>query len=273
MPAFIIIIALVLLCLLYLWMICPNLKRISEMDKYLHTVIAHRGLHNMALAIPENSMLAYKQALKAGLAIEIDVHLTKDHKLVVFHDDDLQRVCNSPIVVEASTYAQLSAHNLNGTDQKIPLLSDVLSLVNGKVPLLIELKLPSKDTSLCPRIARILDDYKGDYLIQSFNTLGVHWFKKHRSHVLRGQLASRLTADPSGPPIVARFMAEHLLTNFYCRPDFISYKYADRRNFSLYLMTHLFHVPVAVWTLRKEEEFHQAQDHFHMVIFEKLVIQ
>lgn len=258
------------LILLYLWMICPNLSRKSELEPYSHSIIAHRGLHNSQLDIPENSLLAYQKALDAHLAIEIDVHLTQDGQLVVFHDNDLLRVCGSPLVVEESTYQQLQQYGLNQTAERIPLLSQVLELVAGQVPLLIELKLPGRDMRLCPKIAAILDDYSGKYLIQSFNTLGVRWFKKYRPGVLRGQLASRLTKDNDGPHIVFRFCAEYLLSNCLCRPDFISYKFHDRKNCSLYLIQHLFHTPIAVWTLRKEADFYQARKHFHMVIFEGL---
>lgn len=265
-----IIISFILVILLYLWMICPNLGRTSAMDKYNHALFAHRGLYHEQLMIPENSIPAYKKAIKAGLAIEIDIHITKDKQVVVFHDNDLMRICNSPLVIEESTYQQLKEHRLSGTTEQIPLLSDVLALVGGQVPLLIELKLPSHSTQLCQIAARILDQYTGAYLIQSFNPLGIRWFQKNRPQILRGQLSSRLTKDKDPAPFIFRFFVEHLLSNFYCRPDFVSYKYSDTHHLGLFIIRHLFHAPVAVWTLDEASDFTKAREQFHMVIFEKL---
>ena len=260
---------LMILFLVYLFLICPDLTRREAMKPFLGQMWAHRGLHNMAERIPENSMLAFTKAIEKGYGIELDVHLTADRKLVVFHDDDLMRICSVPGIVERMTYEELQQYYLSGTFEKIPLLSDVLDHVYGRVPLLIEIKMPTKDTLICKYVKEALDSYRGPYVIESFNSLALRWFRNHAPKVLRGQLSSNLVADQSAKahPII-KFFIQHLLANWYCGPDFIAYKYDDRRNLSLWLVRHLFRTPMAAWTLKTPEVLEEAKQHFDMFIFE-----
>ncbi|MGE9974647.1 glycerophosphodiester phosphodiesterase family protein [Coprococcus catus] len=258
-----------LLCiLLYFILIIPNIFRRKAMQPYLYLDYAHRGLHDSTKRIPENSMAAFQEALKKNLAIELDIHITRDNQVVVFHDDTLERICNVSGTIEESDYQDLAKLHLQNTDEHIPLFSDVLHYINGRVPLLIELKLPSRDTRLCNYTLKLLEDYQGPYLIQSFNSLGVRWFFKHAPQVLRGQLSSALTKTDPECPYLARFCVQHLLTNLYCHPDFISYKFSDTSNLSVWLNQHLFHIPIAVWTLRNSQTYRQAKTKFDMYIFE-----
>lgn len=252
----------------YLLLITPNRPRREEIAPFLGRDYAHRGLHDLSRGIPENSMSAFREALRQNLAVELDIHLTRDKQVVVFHDDSLQRICGVEGTVEASTYEELQRLHLSGTDQRIPLFTEVLDALDGRIPLLIELKLPDRSTELCRYAWEILQNYKGAYMIQSFNSLGVRWFRIHAPQVLRGQLASALTRTNPGSPYAARFCAEHLLTNLYCRPDFISYKFADAQNLSLRLLRRLYHTPVAVWTLRNNRVYKKAHKTYDMFIFE-----
>lgn len=254
--------------LLYLIMIMPNLSRRQELAPFLGKPYAHRGLHDAQNLVPENSMPAFKNAVKQNFSIELDIHLTKDNQIVVFHDESLKRVCHSEGTVETSTYAELMRLHLLGTSEHIPLFSEVLEYVNGRVPLLIELKLPSRDMRLCSFALELLRDYQGPFMVQSFNSLGIRWFSKNAPHILRGQLSSALTRTNSSDPLPARFLVEHLMTNIFCRPDFISYKMADSRNLSLWLNQKLYHAPIAVWTLRNAEAYADARRRFDMYIFE-----
>ncbi len=249
-------------------MIMPNMSHKQELTPFLGKSYAHRGLHDAKNLIPENSMPAFKNAVKQNLSIELDIHLTKDHQIVVFHDESLKRICHSEGTVEASTYAELKRLRLMGTSERIPLLSEVLEYINGRVPLLIELKLPSRDMRLCAFAWELLKNYPGPFMVQSFNSLGIRWFSKNAPHILRGQLSSALTRSNSSDPLPARFLVEHLLTNLFCKPDFISYKMADSRNLSLWLNQKLFHAPVAVWTLRDAKSYAEARRKFDMYIFE-----
>ncbi|MEF9942020.1 MAG: glycerophosphodiester phosphodiesterase family protein [Lachnospiraceae bacterium] len=258
-----------IIIILYLWSICPNTTRIQEFAVFNHMAFAHRGYHAKEELIPENSMLAFKEAVKHGYGIELDVHLTKDNQVVVFHDDTLMRLCNIDSTIESMTYLELQQLHLLNTPERIPLLSKVLDYIDGKVPLLIELKLPTKSTLLCNYLNKQLKNYDGLYLIQSFNSMGLWWFRLHAPAILRGQLSSNLTRKASKEPLMIRLMIQYLLTNWIGRPDFISYKLADAHNLSLWINQHIFHIPVAVWTLRSQKAYEDARANYNMEIFEK----
>ena len=127
--------------------------------------------------------------------------------------------------MEETDYTQMTDYRLCGTKERIPLFSEVLSAVDGRVPLLIEVKLPSADTQICRYLVRELEHYRGRYMIQSFNCLVLRWLKKHRGEIPRGQLSSNLTESEKTPHYLLRFCVKYLLSNFLSRPDFISYKY------------------------------------------------
>ena len=263
-----ILIVLSLLLTFYLIMIMPNFLRRKEMKPFLQRDYAHRGLHSADKLIPENSMAAFREALNNNLAIELDIHLTRDNQIVVFHDETLDRICHVPGTIENSSYEELRSLRLQGTSEHIPLFSDVLNYVNGRVPLLIELKLPSTDTRLCNYTLKLLRTYNGPVLIQSFNSLGVRWFFKNAPDILRGQLSSSLTKTNPESPYLARFFVQHLLTNMFCHPDFISYKMTDTSNLGVWLNQRLYRIPIAVWTLRNPKTYNQAQQKYDMYIFE-----
>lgn len=254
---------------IYLYLIMPGMWRRKQMRQFQGISWAHRGLHCIQRGIPENSMTAFREAVKEGVGIELDVHLTKDRKLIVFHDDTLERVCGKPGKIEDMTYDELKTCYLLGTAERMPLLSEVLDYVNGRVPLLIEVKLPTADTAICQYLAGQLDIYRGRVLVQSFNSLVLRWLKKYKKEILRGQLSSDLVKSDRTPHVLLRFCVKYLLTNCFCRPDFISYKMADSGNLSLWLNQYLFGVPVAVWTLKGAMEQKRARRRFQMYIFER----
>lgn len=263
------VLILLLIFLLFLYMIAPRFRFRKNLKPFIRYDYAHRGYWNIHKAIPENSLSSFRLAVSHGFGIELDLHLTKDNKIVVFHDDFLTRMCGENLSVENTTYEELSRHTLAGTSEKIPLFSEVLALVNGQTPLLIELKLPTSDTTLCSLVCRELQNYNGAYLIQSFNSLGLLWFRKHAPHVIRGQLSSNLTKTEPDIPFIACFFVKYLLFNLITRPDFISYKLHDEKNISLFLHKYLFGTPIAVWTLRTEEDFTYAKSKYSIMIFEK----
>lgn len=219
----------VFLILFYFYLIWPRLSRKRQIRPFLHTMFAHRGYHCIEKGIPENSIPSFRAAISHGYGIELDVHLTSDGKLVVFHDDDLSRICGRPETIESLPLKELQSCRLQNTNETIPLFTDVLSLVGGQVPLLIELKIPKSSLGICEKTWEILKNYNGPYMVQSFNTLGIWWFRRHVPHVLRGQLSSNLTADHLPEPWILTFVVKHLLGNVLGRPDFISYKLATFR--------------------------------------------
>ena len=162
----------------------------EEKTKFLtNTLIAHRGLHNEL--IPENSLKAFKEAIKKKHTIEFDVHLLKDGNVVVFHDDNLQRMTGVNKKIKNTTYDEIKSLRLKDTDEHIPLLSDILKLVNGQVPLLIELKYDNKVGKLEEKLMTILKEYKGLYALQSFSPLSLIYLRKHYPDAIRGLLVAK----------------------------------------------------------------------------------
>ena len=142
-----------------------------------HNIIAHRGYHNSKMNIPENSILAFKRAIRNKYIIELDVHITKDNKIVVFHDFSLKRLFNVNKLVENCTYNELLNYSFPNTNQKIPLLKSVLNIVNGSVPIIIEIKSLSFNGKLEKELCKIIGNYNGLIYVQSFNILSILWFR------------------------------------------------------------------------------------------------
>lgn len=252
----------------YLFLLWPRLSKRKQMNKYKGVGFAHRGYHNIHLGIPENSLQAFSRAITKDYGIELDLHLTCDQQLIVFHDDSLERVCGVDTPPESLTYAQIQDLRLLGTNEQIPLFADVLALVDGQVPLLVELKAGDLDIRLCAATYEILKNYTGDYLIQSFNPLVLRWFKKNAPQILRGQLSTKMSASKVILHESYKFALTRLLTNVVARPDFISYNLRYTKRFTTFILHRLFHVPYAVWTLRDKTSYKQGRAKFEMVIFE-----
>lgn len=268
MPILLIIITLLFLFLCYLFLLFPRFTKKEEILSLTQKDFAHRGLFSQEKLIPENSMSAFREALKYSLGIELDVHLTKDQQVVVFHDDTLLRMCNVNHSIEELTFAELQKLYLQNTSERIPLLTDVLSYIHGRVPLLIEVKLPTKNTKLCEILYSQLTSYPGVYLIQSFNTMALYWFRRHAPEVLRGQLSSNLMKDRKNNYYFLCVLSRFLLFNVFGRPDFISYKLKDAQNISLFLLQKLLKIPIAVWTLRTKKAYYYGKTHYDICIFE-----
>lgn len=162
--------------------VMPSFQKHPLQRKFFHRCFAHRGLFDNQTRC-ENSLSAFEAAAQAGYGIELDLQMTADGKIVVFHDDDLQRMCSSPLVIEQATYAQLQEYNLGETFEKIPLFSQVLAQVNGRVPLIVEIKSTERIERTCLKVYDLLRNYPGDYCIESMNPLIMGWFAKtsHRS--------------------------------------------------------------------------------------------
>lgn len=266
------VIILPILILVYLYAIAPRFPRRKSMALFCKRNFAHRGLFNNLKNIPENSMIAFKNAVDAGYGIELDVQLTRDDRVVVFHDDSLSRICQIDLRVREKTYEELQELTLLQTQYKIPLLSDVLTLVDGRIPLLIEIKLPVSSTKTCKLVDEILSTYKGNYCIESFNSLALLWYRRHRPHVIRGQLSGGLTRPIAPGGILLCIFIEYLISNFLGRPDFISYSYKHTSNLSFRINKYIFHTPTMAWTIDSELAYSEALEKFDSFIFEGFII-
>ena len=262
-------IVLLLIIVFYSFAVFPRTTEKQRILKLPTSMFAHRGYHDISHQIPENSMSAFRAALDRGYGIELDLHMTRDGELVVFHDDTLERLCGYKGTVEELSCEELKKYYLLNTSEQIPLFKDVLSVVDGSVPLLIELKIPTRSLQICEKTYALLKDYPGCYMVQSFNTLGLRWFRLHAPHVLRGQLASHLTAETTKEAWIFKFIVQNLLCNFLGRPDFISYKLSDLPHLSVLFLKYVFHIPIAVWTLATYESLKRGISDYNIQIFEK----
>ena len=190
---------------------------------------AHRGLHSEDQSIPENSLPAFRLAAEAGYGMELDVQLSKDGQVVVFHDDTLDRACGVAARVDELDLEELQKLSLFGTEERIPLFSTVLELVNGRTPLIVELKNGPRNDELCEKTWALLRAYPGAYCIESFNPLIVAWFRFHAPTVLRGQLA-QLPEEyvRGGRKIAEALVLGNTLLNVAARPQFIAYRIGPR---------------------------------------------
>ena len=234
---------------LYLFMICPKLRHRNNMDMFCSAPVAHRGIHNN-ITVPENSLPAFNAAAEAGCGIELDVQFTKDRQLVVFHDDNLSRMCGDDRLVIDVTYDELSKMRLLDSDEKIPLLSEVLETVGGRVPLLIEMKNERRVVWELPRaLYSIMKDYKGVYAIESFNPMFLRKYKKFDKTIARGMLSMRFGEFKDQCRRHQRLIAltlENLMWNFMAKPDFIAYRITDYKKVSLRL-NHLLGATTVAW--------------------------
>ena len=187
------------------------------------SLIAHRGLHDVSSGIIETSIESFKLAIDKKYIIELDVHVLKDGEIVVFHDDNLYRITGVNKNISECTYNEIKDLKLKNINSYIPKLEEVLKLVDGRVPLLIEIKNNSKVGIFEENLAEILDTYKGDFAIQSFNPFVINWFKKYRPQVLRGQLAAGFKSEN----VIKRFFLKNMVLNIFTKPDFISYAVND----------------------------------------------
>ena len=188
---------------------------------------AHRGLHSEDKSVPENSMSAFREASQAGYGIELDVQLSADGEVVVFHDDTLDRVCGVECRVDELECAELKKLELCGSEERIPLLGEVLELVDGSVPLIVELKNGKRNKELCEKTYALLSNYRGEYCVESFNPLILGWFRKNAKEVLRGQLATTF-ADYEGIKKGTALLLSRCLLNVISRPHFIAYRIGPR---------------------------------------------
>ncbi len=229
--------------------------------------ITHRGLHNSEL--PENSMGAFENAIEAGYPIELDLRITDDGEIVVFHDDKLTRMTNKDGYVCNHSAADLKEIHLLKPDGKrsdftIPTFEQVLTAVNGKVPLLIEIKNSAKVGYLENKLINMLHSYKGDFAVQSFNPYCLEYFRENAEEFIRGQLSCFFAkSELSGA--LKRSILKKLKLNKVSKPDFVSYRFNDLPN-KYVTKTSL---PVLAWIIRSNADLESVKPYCDNIIFEK----
>lgn len=238
--------------------------RRSFAEKYRY--VAHRGLHNREIGIPENSLPAFARAVEAGKPIELDVHVTADDKLVVFHDEQLKRMTGVPGTLEEWRLSDLRQLRLLDTDCRIPTLDEVLELVDGKVPMLIEIKnvFPENVGRLEPILVERLERYPGEFIIESFNPEVLIWLHRHAPQYIRGQLGE---LDDENREF--RFYCSHMMFNPLVKPDFIAFN-LKQIDYKLRMTCKKKNIPLFGWTVRSEEDLKRARRLCDGIIYEKV---
>jgi glycerophosphoryl diester phosphodiesterase len=228
--------------------------------------IAHRGFHSLDKSIPENSLIAFKRAIDYNYSIELDVNVTKDGQVVVFHDMNLIRMCKVDENLSDVTYDEIKSFTLLNTNEKIPLLSDVLHLVNGKVPLLIELKPKGDKQLLCQAFMKTMSQYDGPYAIHSFSPWIVYWFKKHHPEIIRGQITEYFK-NSSEMNSFQKYLMKSMFFNRFTKPDFINYGIKDLPN-KYASKAYNNGTCVISYCARNNLEFNLVRKHYDNAVFE-----
>ena len=226
--------------------------------------IAHRGFHGKDN--PKNSLTAFARTLEKGYAIELDVQLLADETVVVFHDDSLARMTGNDGYIKYLNKEDLKALSLKGTKETIPTLEEVLKFVDGRVPLLIEIKNKYKVGKLEQKVIDLLKNYKGKYAVQSFNPFSLGYFRQHAPQILRGQLAGYLKNEKS-LSWISKFLLKRMRFNKkVSQPDFIAYEAAALPNRFVRKYKNL---PLLAWAIKSKEEYLKIVKYCDNIIFEK----
>lgn len=230
------------------------------------TIIAHRGVHNEKDII-ENSLEAFKEAVNKNYIIELDVHFLKDGEVVVFHDDNIERMTGINKNLKDCTYDEIRNIKLLNKNTYIPKFSDVLKLVDGKVPILIELKNDNKVGLLESSLVQILKKYNGKYAVQSFNPLSIMWFKNNYPNIIRGQLVCKFKNKKMDN--IKKFVLKTMFFNIITNPDFIShsvddlsYKEVNKIKKNKFILG---------WTVRNKERYDELIKYYDNLICEKFI--
>jgi glycerophosphoryl diester phosphodiesterase len=260
MAGLIIVAALAAVLLIYIVLVAPGRLPKNAQALLWRSAYAHRGLHTKDKTVPENSMAAFQAAVEGGYGIELDINMTIDDEIVVFHDDTLLRICGVDKAITSCTYEELKAYRLLDTDEGIPLFRDVLAMVAGRVPLVVELKGGRRNAALCDKAAALLDTYSGVYCIESFYPGIVRWFKKNRPQTVRGQLSAARKSFGGLPVYKAVILSS--------RPHFVAYKHTDVKGRCGVAFYRWLGGKLLGWTVRDTDNVDVGQEHFDAIIFE-----
>ena len=257
----------VILAAVYFFILVRPTKKTKPSEVLLRGY-AHRGLHNGKDA-PENSLAAFEAACQKGCGIELDVQLSRDGKVMVFHDYTLIRMTGCDKNLCELDAEELTSLTLGDSDQRIPTFREVLALVNGRVPLLVELKGENFDISLCKKVADLLRKYQGPYCIESFNPLLIGTMKKEMPEVFCGLLYTNVCKERQENSLINIALTAMAL-NVMARPDFIAFDKGVRNSLPVKIATGFYKAPKFVWTVNKQEELDTAHKNGEHPIFENI---
>jgi glycerophosphoryl diester phosphodiesterase len=226
--------------------------------------IAHRGLHDETR--PENSLAAIDAAVQRGFPVEIDVQTSVDGRAVVFHDWNLRRLTGLDARVKLTKAAEIAKLRLAGGSEPIPFLEDVLDLVGGRHPLIIEIKNRKRPCGLEPEVSRILRRYRGPVAVHSFNPFSLGWFRRNHPGLCRGQISCSFDTDDMAG--WKKLILAHYGMNWMSRPQFISHHWKQLPAIVPIILRALMQMPLLTWTVRTQKEHASALEFADNVFFE-----
>lgn len=232
--------------------------------------IAHRGFHDAARGRIENTLSAVTAALAHRFSIEVDLQLTGDEQVIVFHDDTLDRLCEASGHVNRLSLAALRATRFRDSNQQIPTLDEVLEEVSGRVPLFLELKSSwNFDRRLEKAVAKMLANYAGPVAVMSFDPFAVREMRRLAPHLPSGLVAGSFVSTEEHPiPSYYLFAFRHLLAASFALPHFIAYDVTALPATAPLMIRHLFGLPLLTWTVHTEAERQIARRWADQIIFE-----
>ncbi|MBQ1821143.1 MAG: glycerophosphodiester phosphodiesterase [Clostridia bacterium] len=260
-------IAIVVLFLVYVFMVLPRRAKKGPSAPFRGLMAAHRGLYEKDQSVPENSLEAFRRAAENGYGVELDVQLSKDGAVVVFHDDTVDRMTENKGRVDSYTLAELQAMPLMGTEHRMPLFTDVMAVLDGVSPTIVELKSTPNFEELCNKTLAILRTLKGPYCVESFDPRIVRWFYKNAPDLVRGQLTESFSHwRKAGLPLWRCIMMHTLCVNFLTHPQFIAFG-RGHRPLCMFL-GHAIGTMRVFWTERPDANHAALQKRYDCRIFE-----
>lgn len=261
----------IIFILIYLFMIYPGKSRKERLIPYSKVFIAHRGFFNNQ-DIPENSIKAFAKAAKNNFGIELDLQLTSDDKLVVFHDSSLKRMTGIDKKLTDCSFEELQGYNLLDTTEKIPLFTDVLKVINKDTPLIVEIKPDGRYIETVKKAVEVLRDYDGLYNIESFNPLVVYYLRKNEPDIIRGQLSYDWLSDKESPlNIIIKFILTSMIYLFINRPDYIAFDCNSYHNLSFLINSKLYKHYCVAWTVKSQKQFAEIKPYYNCFIFDSYI--
>lgn len=234
----------------------------EKLDFITRRPIAHRGLHDGNILCWENTLSGFQRAIDHNFSIELDVTLSKDGVAMVFHDKALKRLSGQEGYVHETNAIELQKMTIGGTDDHVPTLSDTLALIDGQVPVIIELKGVTPDIdALAGAVAKDLEGYHGDAAMMSFDHWLVRRFKDVAPNRPRGLTAEGLSTEA----MEAHFsMLAHDI-------QFVSYSVDELDNAFITLCRDRLSMPIITWTVRNEADIAATRKYAHQMTFEGFI--
>jgi len=233
------------------------------------SLISHRGLHDIKNKIPENSMKAFKESISNGFAIECDVRISNDDLIYVFHDRLTKRLCNENHKFEKLNSNKINELRLINTNEKIPLLSQVLDEINGQVPLMIEIKPTNRYKKLSKILVEQLKSYTGEIAIQSYSPIIIAWFKRKHPDIIRGLIQEKFghSHQPFWP---IWYLSQMSFWDKICQPDFYNYNIKDLPNKKMDKQQSNGKLVIS-FTARNQKDLDFVKNNYSNAVFEKFI--